>query len=381
MHSLPYWRLAFFYFVYFAVIGGLSPYWGLYLEHIGLTPKLIGVVMAIPMLTRIVAPNIWGWVASRTGKPLQVMLFGCVGAALCFIGVIWRKDVAGLIAFTLAFSFFWNAILAQFEVLTLGYLKDTPEKYGQIRSWGSIGFVLVVAGLGVVFDYLPIYLLPWCIFFFLIAILIAAFSLPNDSAARGSQTKTSFVAALKQRKVVYFLITVFLIRFSLGIFHAFYSLYLDYYGYSKTAIGSLWALGAIAEIVLFMSMPALLRRFSINWLLGLAIVTTALRWFLLGAYPQLLWVVIIAQLFHAFTFGLTHAVAIEFVRRHFPGSAQSQGQSFYSAIGFGVSNALGSLAGGVIWDVSVGLLFNAALLIVMFAGAVHVYQMRSSQAN
>lgn len=372
MHTLPYWRLACLYFAYFAVVGGLSPYWGLYLEFLGLSPKMIGVVMAIPMLTRIVAPNIWGWVAARTGQPLKILLLGSFGAWLCFFGVIWRKDVAGLVCFTLLFSFFWNAILAQFEVLTLRYLKDTPERYGQIRSWGSIGFVVVVGVLGVVFDYFPIHYLPWFLCFFLACIFFSALSLPNQAGDTKSTKGESFFSILKQPQVYLFLITVFLIQLSLGIFHAFYSLYLDHYGYSKSAIGLLWGLGAVAEIGLFVSMPWLLKRYSINWLLGACIAVTLVRWFLLDTWPTSVSAVVIAQLFHAFTFGLTHAIAIEFVRSRFMGSSATQGQSFYSAIGFGAANAIGSLAGGVIWEWGVDKVFDVAMAVVIVAACLHL---------
>lgn len=367
MHSLPYWRLASLYFAYFAVVGGLSPYWGLYLEYLGLGPKMIGVVMAIPMLTRIVAPNIWGWIAARTGQPQRILLLGSFGAWLFFLGVIWRKDVAGLVFFTLLFSFFWNAILAQFEVLTLQYLKDTPERYGQIRSWGSIGFVVMVGLLGVVFDYFPIYLLPWFLFFFLGCIFFSAVSLPKKAADAKAPVGASFIAVLCKPEVYLFLATVFLIQLSLGIFHAFYSLYLDHFGYSKSAIGALWGLGAIAEIVLFVSMPWLLRRYSVGWLLGVCIVVTLIRWFLLDSLPQYWTVVIVAQLFHAFTFGLTHAIAIEFVRSRFVGAAQTQGQSFYSAIGFGAANAIGSIVGGLVWEWGVDRVFDVAFAVVLCA--------------
>ena len=62
---MPYWRLAGFYFFYFAVLGALVPYWGLYLKSIGFTPVDIGSLMAVLMLSRIVAPNVWAYIADH----------------------------------------------------------------------------------------------------------------------------------------------------------------------------------------------------------------------------------------------------------------------------------------------------------------------------
>ena len=61
---MPYWRLSGFYFFYFAVLGALVPYWGLYLQSVGYSPADIGNLMALLMVSRIVAPNVWAWSGS-----------------------------------------------------------------------------------------------------------------------------------------------------------------------------------------------------------------------------------------------------------------------------------------------------------------------------
>jgi len=53
-----YWRLSGFYFFYFASLGALVPYWGLYLRTLGFNVVEIGELIAIIMATKIVAPNI-----------------------------------------------------------------------------------------------------------------------------------------------------------------------------------------------------------------------------------------------------------------------------------------------------------------------------------
>ena len=70
---MPYWRLSGFYFFYFAVLGALVPYWGLYLQFRGFGPAQIGELMAVLMATKIVAPNIWGWIADHTGRRMAIV--------------------------------------------------------------------------------------------------------------------------------------------------------------------------------------------------------------------------------------------------------------------------------------------------------------------
>jgi PPP family 3-phenylpropionic acid transporter len=75
-----YLRLSGFYLFYFAILGVLLPYWGLYLLALGFDPARIGELMAIPQATKMVAPNLWGWLADRTGRRMWVVR-----------GPVWRR--------------------------------------------------------------------------------------------------------------------------------------------------------------------------------------------------------------------------------------------------------------------------------------------------
>ena len=55
---VPYWRLSGFYFAYFALLGATAPYLGLYFHHLGFSGTAIGQLVAIPMLMRVLAPNL-----------------------------------------------------------------------------------------------------------------------------------------------------------------------------------------------------------------------------------------------------------------------------------------------------------------------------------
>ena len=71
--GLPYWRLSGFYFFYFATLGGLIPYWGLYLKDLGFGPSEVGELLAIVAGTKIIAPNLWGWLADRYRLRMRVV--------------------------------------------------------------------------------------------------------------------------------------------------------------------------------------------------------------------------------------------------------------------------------------------------------------------
>ncbi|MFT5085187.1 MAG: PPP family 3-phenylpropionic acid transporter, partial [Lentisphaeria bacterium] len=89
---MPYWRLSGVYFTYFAVVGALAPFWGLYLQSLGFNAHSIGIISAIPLVTKLGAPNLWGWLADCTGKQLLIIRLGALGAALFFVGVMLNQS-------------------------------------------------------------------------------------------------------------------------------------------------------------------------------------------------------------------------------------------------------------------------------------------------
>lgn len=363
--SVPYARISFVYFAYFAVVGALVPYWSLYLDYLSFSPSAIGFIVAIPMITKVLAPNLWGWLADKWGRRLLIARMGAAGACFCFAGILVVENTLVFILLIAAYSFFWNAIHAQFEVVTLNYLHAKPETYSHVRLWGSMGFVAVVIVLGVVFDFIAIVWLPWFIFAFLVGIFLSSLALPAQREQAVERAFGHFLSVLVQPRIYLFFLVLFLIQFSLGIYHAFFSIYMEGMGYSKTSIGLLWAIGAAAEILLFWKVPGLLRRYRLRFLIGVTLGLTLLRWVLTGFFADSLPIVIFAQCLHAFTFGMTHVVAIEFVRRQFTANNQGQGQAFYNAVGFGAANALGSIIGGLFFEVSGQMAFVAAICIIL----------------
>ena len=117
---LPYWRLSSFYFFYFAVVGALIPYWGIYLKSLGYSSQDVGVITAIILATRIVAPNFWGWLADKSGQRLRIIRLGSFLACVVFSGILLDQRYLWLVVVVCCYTFFWHAVLPQFEVITLG---------------------------------------------------------------------------------------------------------------------------------------------------------------------------------------------------------------------------------------------------------------------
>lgn len=366
--AIPYWRLSGFYFFYFAVVGALIPYWGIYLKSLGYSSQDVGVISAIILATRIVAPNFWGWLADHTRQRLRIIRSGSLAASIIFAGILLDQRYWWLILVVSCYTFFWHAVLPQFEVITLGYLGDNYHKYSQIRLWGSVGFIAAVVGLGLVFEVMPIGLLPLFILSFLILIWLSSLSLKEAGAKKNEGERQHFLSLVLQPTILCFFAASFLLQFSHGPYYTFYTLYLvENYGYSSTATGLLWALGVLAEVAIFIIMHKLLRRFSLRSLMLFCLMVTALRWLLIAYCAHSLTILLFAQLMHACSFGVAHAVSIELVRTHFKGANQGQAQAMYSSLSFGAGGAAGALIGGLLWDYSAVITFSLAAAAVLFA--------------
>lgn len=359
---LPYWRLSSFYFAYFGLLGAWLPYWGLYLKELGYGAVAIGALSSAAMVTKVVAPSLWGWLADRTGRRSTIIRFGSFLALFIFLGVFFRGDFWWLMWIVVGYSFFWNAVLAQFEVVTLSHLEGQFHRYSLIRLWGSIGFIVTVAGIGAFLDVFSIRLLPWIYTALLAGIWISTLSVaekPADEADAHSQS--SLWRIVRRPEVLAFLVVCALLQLSHGPYYTFFSIHLEDLGYTKTVTGMLWSLGVVAEVFLFLVMHRLMVNFSLRNILLLSLALSVIRWALIGYFAAEVWVLVIAQLLHAATFGSSHAVAVELVRRFFRGF-QGQGMALYSGVSFGGGGALGAILSGALWEQGAQTTFLMAVL-------------------
>jgi PPP family 3-phenylpropionic acid transporter len=366
-----YWRLSGFYFFYFASLGALIPYWGLYLKSLHFSVVEIGELVAIIMATKIVAPNIWGWIADHTGRRIKIVRIACLLAMLAFAGVFFAHGYWWMALVMSLFSFFWNAALPQFEATTLNHLGRDTHRYSSIRLWGSIGFIIAVASLGALFERAGTGRLPLVLIGLFAAIWLASLLVPEKASAHLPLDHSPLREVLKKPAVFALLLVCFLVQASHGPYYTFYSIYMSDNGYSESLIGQLWALGVVAEIVVFLRMPRWLPRYGARRLMLVTTALTALRWVLVAWFVDNLWVMIMAQTLHAASFGLYHAVAIHLIHRHFRGRHQGRGQALYSSLSFGAGGALGSFGAGYLWEgVGAEWMYIAAAVIAVAAGGI-----------
>ena len=378
----PYWRLSAFYLSYFGALGALVPYWALYLKSLDFSAQAIGELMAILMATRIVAPNLWGWLADRSGRRMPVVRLGSLLAAITFFGVFFGQTYLWLALVMTGFSFFWNAVLPQFEATTLNHLGPNAERYSRVRVWGSIGFIVTAGGLGPLLEEFGTGLLLPVLAALFAAIWVSTLFVEDPPGPAAPHPPGRLAAILGRRDVLAFLAVCFLMQASHGPYYSFYSIYLEETGHGRALIGQLWVLGVVAEIGVFMVMHRLLPGIGAKVMLLVSLSLAAVRWLLIGWFVDSLPLLMLAQVLHAASFGSYHAAAMYLVHQLFVGRHQGRGQALYSSVSFGAGGALGSLGAGYLWAPLGGAwVYTLAAVTSLLAVVVAWYGVRGDAAR
>ncbi|WP_419810979.1 MFS transporter [Bacterioplanoides sp.] len=350
--DIPYRRLSGFYFLYFALLGCIAPFWGLYLQYRSFSALEIGSLMAAFAGVRIVAPNLWAWWACYFSSPISMVRVSGLMTAVCFSAVWWANSFVAMLLVMVAYGFFWAAMLPQYETITMQSLKNRIDDYSRIRVWGSLGFIVVVLVLGWLFELVGIQWLPAVMLLVMVLILLNSllFRSGRFRTRKAASDDQTFLTQMMQRPVLIFIVMTILLQVSHGAYYTFFSIYLEAAGYSKTGIGFLWSLGVFAEVILFWQFHRLMHWLSWRGWILLSLVITAIRWLMIAEYVEVLSVLLLAQLMHAFSFGVMHAVAMRYVQHYFSAEAQARGQALYSSVGFGLGGAIGAWGCGVLWS-------------------------------
>lgn len=346
MHSQLHSRLSRFYFIYYFFVGAFVPYWGLYLKSEQFSPADIGILMSLFQISRIFAPNFWGWLADYTGKRAQwIKLTAFLG--LCgFTAVFWAHGFYWLFFVMAALSLFTSSTLPLAESLTLAHLATTNGHYSRIRMWGSLGFIVAAVILGFLIDFAGIKSLLWFLLMVQMTLFILSYTLPDPKVVAHEHDHYSIWQVIKQPNVIALLIGCALMVTAHGVLYNFYSIYLSDHGYSKGMIGLLWAVGVICEIGIFILMPKIMARYTLKTILLVSLALAILRFGMIGAAVDSLAILILAQTLHAATFGSFHAASVEVITQFFNGRHQAKGQAIYNSVAYGIGGTVGGVAGG-----------------------------------
>ena len=338
---------------YFAHIGFTNPFLPLWLKDLGLGLLTISLLSSVQSATRLFAPYAWGALSDRSGERIKLLRLGAVLALLAsfglwFDGGPWWLATVFLLTFTNTSAMMSMGEAAMAQLVSRGGAFDV-RRYGRVRMWGSLGFLLTVLLAGAGFDAFGMRIFPVMVSVTLLLVGASAWMLPDTKeAVHPSQLRPAVGPVLRQPAVRWFFAALFFhVLAHMGIY-IFFSLYLDSVGYAKSVIGLLWAVSVLAEVVWFARQGRWMRGLSLNAWLVLCGCATLLRMGITAGAASVLALVVAAQLLHALSFAAHHAACIGLVSQHFPGRLRGRGQALFTVIGYGLPGVLGGLLGGLL---------------------------------
>lgn len=336
---------------YFAHIGFFNPYLSLWLKDLGYGLFAIGLLTSVQSGTRLVAPYVWGWFSDHTGERVKLLRYSAMAALLLSIGLWFEWSLTGLVLLLLLMFVNTSGMMPMSEAAMAHLVSEDGRfdaaRYGRVRLWGSAGFLVTVVAAGAWFERHGMGHFPAWAQGTLLAVVLSAWWLPNlKEAPHHSDVRADIGPVLRQPRVRWFFAAMFFHVLAHIFIYAFFSLYLDGLGYSKTVIGLLWALSVVIEIGWFFTQGRWLPRLSLSGWLVLAAALMVVRMVLTAGLPLVWPLLLLAQALHAITFATHHTVCIALLSEHFPGRLRGRGQALYSVVGYGFPGVIGGLGGG-----------------------------------
>ncbi len=356
-------RVAALYGAIFILVGVQLPFFPLWLKAKGLDPQAIGIVLAVPMLVRVAAIPVASRIADRNDALRGVML-ACTAATVIgyLLLTVAQGTAAILAAFALA-SVFYTPVIPLSEAYSLRGLAARKRAYGPVRLWGSAAFVLGTFAAGFAADLLPARDLIWLILAAVLLNVAAAFMLEPMSVKAAAAPDITSRKLIRDPAFLLVLLAAGLIQASHAVYYGFSTLSWSRAGLDGTTIAALWALGVVAEIVLFALQGRL--PFSAAVLLAVGGGGAVLRWLAMAFDPPALLLPLL-QLLHGLSFGATHLGALGFVAQRAPAGQAAAAQG-HLAIALGVVMAASMSLSGSLYA-EFGNLAYAAMALVAAAG-------------
>ncbi|HKC61387.1 MAG TPA: MFS transporter [Myxococcales bacterium] len=363
------------YFLYYGYVGAILGYLAPYLRGLGFTGEQIGAVSTAAQLVAAPAALLWGHLAdsgtpyaTQRASPLSaervaygvaesraaVLRICALGALAAMSALPWARTPLAVGAVLVAHSAFGGAVVPLLDSLTMEWARGEPGRtYARTRLFGSLGFVVVAQGLGVGLAWrgdrpadplVPLAAVA-CVAGY--ALLLHAAPMPAASgSARAAPLHGRDALALLRDRAVLLLLALCAIHWaSCAPYHLLFGVLVRDRGLPSTVTGAGLALGVLAEVAALWAFPALRRRFDLPALLAAACLCTALRWWLVSRANGAA-ALILLQLFHALTFGLWWACAVEAMGLLVPVGLRATGQALFSALVFGAGNAAGYFLSG-----------------------------------
>jgi MFS transporter, PPP family, 3-phenylpropionic acid transporter len=372
-------RLALFYAGLFVVAGIAMPFFPVWLKAKGLDPEAIGLVVATPILVRMIVVPMAARLADRRGALRSVLVVSSVGAAMGYAVVGAAQGFIGILASVALAAAIGGPSIPLADAYALRGLTLRGRAYGPVRLWGSVAFIAAnfaagfASGLIAPTSYIWLIIAAW--------VLAGAASLglqplrpagtPEAAAPRRSRRLFATPGVLSVA------VGASLIQASHAVFYGFSTLDWSAKGLSGATIGGLWALGVAAEIVLF-ALSARLPALTPRELLMLGATGAVVRWGAMALDPPAALLAPL-QCLHALSFGASFLGSVQFLSRVAPEGKAATAQGDFSTLQ-GIVMAAATGVSGLLYG-NFGVLAYAAMAACAALGGIVIWWSARGSGN
>jgi len=349
--------LSLFYFFYFGIVGIYVIFMPKVLSMVGYSGSEIGIIFAAAPLVRFLLPFAFTKGLKLNKTNFNLALLAMVISTSSFY--LTLENFYALFFSNIGLGVGMSLILPYIEVVALDVVGK--ERYGKIRLFGSIGFILVALVL-VEFLSSPDVALHFLTSFTLFSAILAFYIAKIVEKKEKRETKSDAQIPLLHHWKLWLGLT--LMQVSFGAFYNFFTLYETSYGVSLDMTINLWVFGVVVEIIMLYFQGRFMK-YNLVFLLQLTTFSTVIRWYLLYLYPQNLPILFFSQSLHALNFALFYSVAITYLYQLYANRVLAQ--QFFSGITFGLGGLVGALSFGYIYEFDKELTFLVASFVALLA--------------
>jgi MFS transporter, PPP family, 3-phenylpropionic acid transporter len=337
-------RLSAFYAALFVTLGIQMPFLPVWLAAKGLDANAIGIVLAAPLALRMVTVPLVTGAADRWGALRGVLIIATATATAGYALLGLAQGFWPILAVMAFASAGFTSTFPLIDAYALRGLASRTRSYGSVRLWGSAAFILGSLGAGSVADLVPATDLIWMMVAASGVMLAASVCLQPMTAAAPASSPGANLALLRSPAFLAVAAAASLVQASHALYYGFSTLDWTAAGFDGTAIGALWAIGVIAEIVLFAVSGRLPAAFNPPVLLGLGAAGAVLRWSVMALNPPTILLPLL-QCLHGLSFGATHLGAVQFIAHAAPERLGATAQGHLAIVLGAVMAAFTALSG------------------------------------
>jgi len=361
------------YVLFFAAIGTVVPFLNLHFQRLGFSGHEIGLLNALPPAVTLFSATLWAIIADRLHLHNYLLRVMLAGAALSVLTLSLATSFFLIALLFLLYALFQSPVPPLLDTATLEALGEHPERYGELRLWGSLGFIIGTWLLGALIRALG---LPRLFFYayalFALSAAVMSVRLPRVLPRPQPPLWQGVRHVLGSKRWLVFLATLVVVGIANTSIYNFLPLYIHRLGGDERLIGFAWGVGATTEVPTMWASRHILARLGVRGTFLVVVGLYALRMLLYGLLPSAWWVVPV-NLLHGVSFTLLWVSSVTFGDTNAPPGMRATGQGVVNGVLFGLAAIVGAPLGGFLYDavgpsamyLSYAVMLTALLVVLM----------------